>query len=155
MRDRDKPFPKIEWRDEQPDKHGGCPTAAGWVTIDDNGEECYHQSKVDAVTSMFNWCGCGMPVLVLEYVKAGLEHINEKRPDGYGHGPESLAKWETWYDARRLKVFGSLAAAEFFYYWADAEGLTEHGVSVPGWLDTKGKQLITLIDEALSEEEGT
>ena len=37
----------------------------------------------------------------------------------------------------------------FFVYWADVQGLTEHGVSVRcSWLDDKGRELLAEIRSA-------
>lgn len=51
------------------------------------------------------------------------------------------------------RVFGSGGAAMFFYYFLDTKDLTDHGGSVPGWLNEKGDALLDELTEFLENEE--
>jgi len=105
----------------------------------------HYDTATDLIqTGMLKFCACGAPEQNLLYVLGGLELIDEDRPDG------TLAEFHKWckkWEKRRQVHFGSEAAADFFFYWADSQELTEHGSSVPGWLTNKGKELMTLLRE--------
>lgn len=97
----------------------------------------------DAILDGLNFCHCGMPENNLLYILGGLEIIDEKRPD-------DRTQFDAWWDAhtkREAAHFGNQSSAYFFYYWADKEGLTEHGGSVPGWLSDEGVALLTKLRE--------
>ncbi len=95
-------------------------------------------------TGVLGFCGCGMPEQVVDYVKTGLELINEKSPENCNPREE----WDNWYEGHRErcdKHFKTQGAEYLFYYFCDFHGLTEHGGSVPGWLTRKGEDLLELI----------
>lgn len=48
--------------------------------------------------------------------------------------------------------FGNEASAQFFFYWADRAGLTEHGTAIPGWLTEKGETVLAELEEILKME---
>jgi hypothetical protein len=87
-------------------------------------------TEVDYLQStVFGFCGCGMPERNLRYILSGLEHV---------FGLSILEKED--------KAFpGGEENKYFFFYWADKEGLTEHGSSVPGWLTERGKTVLTVL----------
>jgi hypothetical protein len=92
-------------------------------------------------TGILGFCGCGRPEENLLYILGGLEVINDK-------GPIDPLAWDAWWELHKERVrthFGNEDAAYFFYYWADKNRLTEHGGSVPGWLDEKGSRLLALL----------
>ena len=94
----------------------------GYVDEDD----CYYDGAVEFVQCcMLGFCGCGDPVSNLKYVLSMLELVARR-----GRGAETAADW-------------------FFYYWLDANGYTEHGSSLPGWLTPSGRDLIGVLREAL------
>lgn len=105
---------------------------------------CEHDDPTNLIQcGLLNFCGCGSPEENLKYILTGLELINEKPP---ASGPE----WREWYadtTKRRLEHFGNQQAEYFFYYWCDERGYTEHGSSVPGWLDKDGLELLALLRE--------
>lgn len=107
-----------------------------------------HESLIQC--GILGFCGCGMPSENLAYVRDGLAYIAEDRK------PADTV-WDAWFAARKIRaveVFGSEAAKHFFYYWADKEGLTEHGYShFSCWLSEKGKELLEDLQAVDLEEE--
>lgn len=84
------------------------------------------------------WCWCGAPETVMTLIKDALELVAEKCPDG--------TNWNDWYEAHKKReeaLFGPNPGIRYFvWYMFDVMGLTEHGGSVPGWLDEKGRELL-------------
>ena len=94
-------------------------------------------------------CGCGDPESNLRYIQRGLE-IVAIRADCFVNGHidwNALTLSATDMRARENSHFCSDVAKDFFYYWADKEGYTEHGTALPGWLTDKGKHLLDLLQE--------
>lgn len=121
----------------------------GWFKL----EGCsYEDAEALIQTGLMGFCGCGRPDDNLRYVRDGLRHIKcEGRPESSQCG--AWAAWWKQHQVDELELFGNQQSAYFFYYWADANGLTEHGGSVPGWLADKGHKVLALLEEALSEGE--
>lgn len=119
----------------------------------DNGFEdadgCWHDDADSLLqTGILKFCACGCPEDNLDYILGGLELIAEKVPEG------DRAAFVAWWEQHQTRVrthFGSDGAAYFFYYWADKEGFTEHGGSVPGWLTDKGTDLLLMLRGAKDE----
>jgi len=108
-----------------------------------NADECeWDGDLVDFIqTGDLGFCGCGMPEQNLDYIRKGLEHINETRPESQEHDD-----WHPEWVSRGHEIFGNETSRYFFFYWADKEELTEHGGSVPGWLSDKGKELLEVLE---------
>lgn len=104
--------------------------------------------KTAVIMDILGWCGCGRPEDALQFIRDGLRLMTEKTPEGVDH---SVWFKEWW--PRCEAYFGGSGGLYFFAYWADKEGLTEHGGSVPGWLDATGEDLLADLDEALTEVE--
>lgn len=108
---------------------------------------CWHESAESVIqVGLLGFCGCGNPDVNLAYILVGLELIDEKCPDAF----KDREAWNVWYTdhtARERAHFGSDAARNFFYYWCDERRLTEHGGSIPGWLDEKGRELLAALSE--------
>ena len=123
-------------------------TEFGWV----DPEGCHWDGPIDYLQGyLLGFCCCGCPEENLAFVHDGLAHINalteESSVGRCKEWDEFYAKWR----ANGRAIFGNEQARYFFFYWADKEGLTEHGGSVPGWLTDKGKTLLAdlrLIKEA-------
>lgn len=84
-------------------------------------------------------CGCGRPDKALRYIHKHLCEVGRVAND---------------VDVGRTFDFGSDGEMYFFWYWADNEGLTEHGGSVPGWLTERGEVLLRQLDEYIKAEDG-
>lgn len=90
----------------------------------------YQDRKQYLQTGILKFCGCGDPDENLEYILKCLKEIEAKDPVS-DNGPAGL----------------------FFCYWADKEGLTEHGGSIySGCLSDKGKELLKDIEWCLENE---
>lgn len=117
-----------------------------WNITDSDGTN--YENLVQFITiGCLGFCGCGMPEEVLDYVKTGLELINEKPPENCNPREE----WNRWHKAHRARCdehFKIQAGEYLFYYFCNFHGLTEHGGSVPGWLTGKEKKLLDLIAKA-------
>ena len=86
-------------------------------------------------------CGCGMPDEHLRFVHQVLEHMAKRHADEYKG--DAWEKWWLEFDA----ITGSRTATYFVAYWLDQRGYTEHGGSVPGWLDHPGEDLLARLRE--------
>lgn len=99
--------------------------------------------------SILNFCGCGLGT-DFDYIMGGLAFINQDG-DKAPKWPQERDAYDAWWFRRQDKEiahFGNEAAAQFFYKWADQQGLAEHGGSVPGWLTEDGKKLLSLMRQA-------
>ena len=110
------------------------------------------EEQIGEVQEVFGFCACGSPKNNVKYICRGLELIQEIQ----GKGPHEVKDWSTFYDEWRSKCnthFGNRFAADFFFYWADKNELTEHGSCIPGWLTAKGSELLTHVNEILNDTE--
>ena len=89
---------------------------------------------------MLGFCGCGMPGAALRFLRDLLRQIAEVHEAERGMPFE--AAW------KKLKDLIPDAGARYFiYYTLDLLDLTEHGGSVPGWLDGRGYQILEMLEE--------
>ena len=100
-------------------------------------------------SGILGFCMCGTPDDNLVYVREGLRLLGEMGPENEnGLLAPNWHEWFEGYEARKLKHFGSKEANHFFCYWADKEGLTEHGSSVLSpWLTDMGQDILDMLDE--------
>ena len=99
--------------------------------IDDTG--CHYENAEDFYqTSVFGFCGCGRPEDNLQFILDGLKHILSSDREDY----------DTWLQDG-LRIFGNEESRQFFFYWADKQGLTEHGGAIPGWLTEEGEAVMS------------
>ena len=109
---------------------------------------CLFETAEDFIhTEMFGFCSCGDPEENLKFIMHGLAHIDKLHPD------DDSDWWDDWVK-EGVELFGSEGVKYFFFYWADKEGLTEHGGSVPGWLTDKGHHVLSDLRE-MYDNEGT
>ena len=122
-----------------------------YMALDGN---TYSDAESFLMISIMGFCGCGRPSVLLKYVADGLRLIDDlmSGPDMYHDKPGWVAFYREHVERCRL-LFGTEQAEYLFYYWADKEGLTEHGGSVPGWLDTKGANTLSLLEDWLGTPE--
>lgn len=103
----------------------------GWFEDEDG---ISYQIPIDSIlTGRLNFCGCGDPDAVAEYIADGLQFIKDEYYNITGRILED----------RIRQVFGNEKSAQFFFQWCDSQKLTEHGSSVPGWLSKKGINMIS------------
>lgn len=108
------------------------PTGEGYIDPDGS----WAENATDLLQCGFlHMCGCGTPEDNLRYVHGGLLYI-----ENYFENVEKKEPTHT---------------QSFFYYWADREGFTEHGIGLPGWLTDKGKHLLALLHEWICTEIAT
>jgi hypothetical protein len=97
---------------------------------------------VEYIQYSLGFCCCGIVEESLIHILSGLRLINEKFQgdrldrDGWGEW------WKEW-KGRCHQTLGGESGTYFFWYWADAQGLTEHGGGVPGWLTTDGESMLS------------
>ena len=117
--------------------------------IDESG--CNYDNAIDFIqTHIFGFCGCGCPDDNLIYVRDSLRLLAKFR---FSYHDEK-EKWEDFYKMYRLSVdnhFKSSGAEYFMWYWLDNKGYTEHGGSVPGWITSKGEELLQDLEEITQE----
>lgn len=105
---------------------------------------CFHDSHEGLLQAgILGFCCCGAPEESLLYVLRGLELIDEKSPGLDG----DFDAWWGGHKARLDTHFKTEGAMYFFWYWADKEGFSEHGGSVPGGLTKKGENFLSLLRE--------
>jgi len=91
---------------------------------------CHWDSKSDfLMIDELDFCGCGNPEEIMDYVKAMLMVFDNKKYQDYADLPYM-----------------------FFAYWATHKGYLEHGSTIRcSWLTDKGKQLLLDIIECQDE----
>ena len=120
---------------------------------DDKG--CHYEDAIDLIqTGILGFCGCGRPEDNLLFILGGLELIDEVH-QRKAMPAEEFRQWSQDHQERCVKFFGNENAMQFFHYWTDNQGLTEHGGSIPGWLDDSGEQLLATLREWKNLQEGT
>lgn len=95
-------------------------------------------------TGILDFCGCGDVEGNLKFVQNGLKHIDDFHQK---HSNRSFNDYYEQWIKNGLSIFGNESARNFFFYWADKEGFTEHGGSIPGWLTEKGRELLEDLNE--------
>jgi hypothetical protein len=96
-----------------------------------------------SISDVLGFCACGRPEDAHRFILEGLRYVDR---------PYDKERWRERFDAEEAR-FGSSGAMYFFWYWLDAEGLTEHGGGVPGWLTERGKDLLALLEAAAERSE--
>lgn len=132
------------------------------VPVEPDKEGCYnfegspYESIVEYIqTGILDFCGCGSPEENLRFIRDGLSYINHKgQPIPAWDAPEHRRYWDKYHEDGKL-LFGNDRSQQFFAYWLDAEGLTEHGGSIPGWLTAEGKTLLELLNKADLDNDNT
>jgi hypothetical protein len=94
----------------------------GWYQSPDLGGCDYETAGALLQSGIFGFCMCGSPDENLLYIAGGLEIISEWT---------GLITFDEW-EKKLLSHFGNRGAADFFFYWADKEGYSEHGGCIPG-----------------------
>lgn len=108
-------------------KHGG------YIYLDD----CSYDTDISLIGSgILGFCGCGDPEEAIKYVHKGLQLVNIKKDIHF-------TEWEKELN----KVFTDLGSIYFMWYFLNNKELTEHGSCVPGWLTTKGEELLSDLNE--------
>jgi hypothetical protein len=125
-----------------------------WNYMYPDADGCSYEDAVNLIqVGILGFCGCGVPGMNLAFVRDGLAHIDQKFD---GDVFKERDAWHAFWNAKKAdekRIFGSEAAAYFFYYWASKEDLTEHGGSVPGWLSDKGREVLDDLRELTRLEE--
>ena len=100
----------------------------------------------DIQCDFLGFCGCGLPEENLHYIMVGLQRIDSLRD----HSELTHEEWDKFFSNHKrqcLEHFGNESSEYFFYYWCAKEGITEHGVGLPGWLTEKGYTLLTRLQQ--------
>lgn len=106
-------------------------------------DEVEYETAVDVLhQGVLEFCGCGAPRDNLAWIADGLRIVLD-----YGSPALPYEQWKK----KALDWAGNEDSLQFFFYWADSMGLTEHGGCIPGWLDAPGKGLLADIEQALKE----
>lgn len=114
-------------------------TPDGDMWLDRDGVSWSGQAEYLGI-SVLGFCGCGRPVATLRYVRAALELVAMKGPEGFD---EHRKWWHETYAPAKDAVFKGHSEAEYFMWYALTDrDLLEHGGGVPGWLTDKGKQFL-------------
>jgi len=108
----------------------------------------YEDAESFIATGILGFCGCGCPDDALYYVRDCLHHVNEIKEKVW----ENKITFEE-HQANGKKIFSSVGAEYFAYYFLDNKELTEHGSSVPGWLTQKGIEVLEDINELINRDE--
>lgn len=101
---------------------------------------------------VLNFCGCYTPhdntLFILKSLALMQERWDALNVAYDGSNPsysrEASSKAYGEWEKRLIEHFGNDEMKTFFYYWLDKENFTEHGSSLPGWMDDKGKALLAL-----------
>lgn len=93
---------------------------------------------------VFGFCGCGMPLHTLAYIRDELEII--KRHTEWLMENHHIAK-DIPSPMENNDKEENLGRSYFIWYWFDKMGYTNHGGSVPGWLTDEGESLLECLKE--------
>ena len=102
----------------------------------------YGDAKSFIATSIFGFCGCGMPNEALEYVRKSLQLVDDLTNLVF----PNIISYEDW-EKRKKQVFSDNGAEYLMWYFLNEKELTQHGSSVPGWLTQKGIELLSDINK--------
>lgn len=144
---KEKIFEYVEEHLDEPDFSGGWSGQSTFEILKDRFQ--YHDliNKDDAVEVvqeyLLGFCGCGCPEENLKLIRNFLRHM-KKRDDVFNDDVDYT--YEMW-EADGVVFMGADDMKYFIYYWLDKEGFTEHGGSVPGWLDAKGLDLLEILEQ--------
>lgn len=103
---------------------------------------------------LFGFCGCGRPDDCLEYIRDALQWIEDgtNLPDLPIEGGKWASVYQPW-NKKGEAQFGGQGGIMFICYIFDKWEFTEHGGSVPGWLDEKGHHMLDDLNEILGQPE--
>ena len=93
---------------------------------------------------VFGFCGCGMPLYTLAYIRDELESI--KRYTEWVNENHHITK-DIPSPMENNDKEENLGRSYFIWYWFDKMGYTDHGGSVPGWLTDEGESLLECLKE--------
>lgn len=121
----------------------GCTREPGLTDSDVVGPDgCHWDDEFSYVMgALLRFCGCGRNEDAAAYIRDGLALIAERFATD-----EATFDYDT-YKAKMDKQWPDSGARYFFWYWCDAEELTEHGGQVPGWLTPKGEAVLDFLKE--------
>ena len=104
---------------------------------------CYYEDAESLIaTGILHFCGCGMPNAALEHVRKALQIVDDLKQLVW----KKKITYEQW-EERKKGVFANNGQEFFMWYFLENKGLTEHGVSVPGWLTQDGIELLSDLNE--------
>lgn len=108
--------------------------------------EDYTDDLDEQLLVRLGFCGCGIPDDCMLFVRDYLE-LMKKRSDEN----DDLSTTDTWME--NSKKMDDLIREHpreleyIFYYWLDDKRLTEHGGSVPGWIDGDGYEVLDKLNQ--------
>lgn len=103
--------------------------------------------KRDKLCEDFGFCGCGMPEEALLYMRSVMQALKD-RSDAWAANDKEAADRA---NKHRDTFFQSLGQEYTIYYLLEDKGMTEHGGSVPGWLDAYGESVLDDLNEFFDE----
>lgn len=113
----------------------------GEFWVDEAG--CQYQDVESFIEmGLFDFCGCGQPDAVREYVRQSLQLVNDLKQLVW----ENKMTYYEW-NKRKSDLFKTDEAEFFMWYWLDNKGYTEHGGGMPGWLTVDGEEILSDLDE--------
>lgn len=93
---------------------------------------------------VFGFCGCGMPLYTLAYIRDELENI-ERYTEWVNENHHITKDIPSPMENNNKEE--NLGRSYFIWYWFDKMGYTDHGGSVPGWLTDEGESLLECLKE--------
>lgn len=100
-----------------------------------------YESAQDVFQIMIlGFCACGDPDGALKHIRRALQQVKN----------QNVGVHSAWVEDTKA-LLGGDDNVWFMWYYLDKEEFTEHGGSVPGWLTTKGEELLSDLDEYFKE----
>ena len=124
-----------------------------WACYLDSDGVGHGSDLVSVMMTIIGFCGCGQPDSVLEMMRDGMELMSDEWRETHEEARKDHRVYFAELQKRQLEIFGNWAMADFFWHWLDANDLSEHGGSVPGWLTKSGHDLLEDIRAALKPYE--
>ena len=109
-------------------------------------DSCHYEDAESLLHCGFlGFCGCGSPEANLKLFYNALNHLQKLREKVW-YGDNDDYTYEDWRKEGR-EMFGSQEMENLVWYVCDQKGLTEHGGSIPGWVDSLGYEFMEDVKE--------
>lgn len=106
--------------------------------------------SLEKLMDMSGWCGCGRMDGAYEFIVEFMRLLQAQREKEWT--PDSYKEREAA-ELALIDKYKEDGLRYFVYYWLDSRGFTEHGGSVPGWIDSKGEEFIRLYEKCVESGE--
>ena len=104
-----------------------------WYYASGEENDIYADELSAALSAILGQCGCGLPGEAERYLYTGMDWLERR--------------WKAVEANQEVPKHHFMSEGEyyFFFYWLDHVELTDHGSSVPGWLNKRGEEALNIL----------